>query len=147
MGAENSIIMSVGTITWIYLCLNWQMLMRHLSLFVRITVRLIPKCTRWDLACVNSDGLMCSSHIFVVSVCRRCLNWAPRVEYVAFTSTSLSLCLSVCLAQLCGCTQLSLIHLPPFIPTLHKTHPALSTCVQKNILWYRISWSFIRTQI
>lgn len=91
--------MSVGTITWIHFCLNWQMLLRHLSLFVRITVRLIPKYTRWDLACVNSGGLTCTSHIFVVSVCRRRrFNWAPWVECIAFTSTSLSLSLCVWLS-------------------------------------------------
>lgn len=115
--------MSVGTITWIYFCLNWQMLMRHLSLFVRITVRLIPKCTRWDSVHVNSDSLMCSSHIFVVSGCRCYFNWAPWVEYIAFTSTSLSLYLSLSTVRLYSA---ELNSSSPFILTLHKTHPALS---------------------
>lgn len=95
--------------------------MRHLSLFVRIAVRLIPKCTRWDLVHVNSDSLMCSSHIFVVSGCRCYFNWAPRVEYIAFTSTPLSLsAVRLYSAELNSSS--------PFILTLHKTHPALSAC-------------------
>lgn len=102
--------------------------MRHLSLFVRLTLRLIPKCTWWDLACVNSGSLMCSSHIFVVSVIL--------IELLELNAVPLPQHLFLTPAQLYSWIELSLIHLPPFIPNQHKNPPG-AVCLEKNILWLK----------
>lgn len=50
--------------------------MQHLSLFVGIVVELIPKCTMWDLVCINSNNgsFMFNSQSFVVVACQHSFN-------------------------------------------------------------------------